>query len=66
LQRLVAYNFPPGTACPIFSLGKIDDGKLQTATALIAALITGQVVRPDEPWIRSYLGIPAEGAESAM
>lgn len=63
LQRLVKINFPPGTPCPTFSLGKIDDGKLQTATALISALITGQVVRPDEPWIRNYLGIPAAVAE---
>jgi phage gp29-like protein len=66
LQRLVAYNFPAGTACPTFSLGKIDDGKLQTAGTLIAQLITGGVVAPGEPWIRNYLGIPAEGAESAM
>ncbi len=59
LARLVKYNYPPGTPCPTFRLGKIDDGKLQTATALIAALITGGVVSPDESWIRGYLGIPA-------
>ena len=64
LQRLVGYNFPPGTPCPLFRLGKIDDGKLQTATALISALITGQVVQPGEPWIREYLGIPAQIAET--
>lgn len=59
LARLVAYNYPAGTACPQFKLGKIDDGKLAAATELISALITGGVVSPEEPWIRSYLGIPA-------
>ena len=59
LTRLVAYNFPAGTPCPRFTLGKIDDGKLQTAGALISQLITGRVIQPTEPWIRSYLGLPA-------
>ena len=59
LARLVAYNYPMGTPCPQFKLGKIDDGKLAAATALMTALITGGVVSPSEPWIRSYLGIPA-------
>ena len=40
-------------------LGKIDDGKLQTATALISALVAGNVIAPNETWIREYLGIPA-------
>ena len=62
LQRLVALNFPAGTPCPTFRLGKIDDGKLQTAGALIGSLIAGGVVAPTEPWIRSYLGLPAADA----
>ena len=59
LARLVRLNYPAGTLCPSFRLGKIDDGKLAAATALMTALITGGVVAPDEPWIRGYLGIPA-------
>lgn len=59
IQRLIAYNFAPGTPCPTFTLGKIDDGKLQTATALISALVAGNVIAPNETWIREYLGIPA-------
>lgn len=65
IQRLVAYNFAPGTSCPTFSLGKIDDGKLATAGTLISQLIAGSVVSPDEPWIRQSLGLPAAGVESA-
>ena len=59
LARLVAYNYPVGTPCPSFHLGKIDDGKLAAATTLISELIGGGVIAPAEPWIRSYLGIPA-------
>ena len=64
IQRLIALNYPPGTPCPTFRLGKIDDGKLQTATTLIAALVAGSVIAPDEPWIREYLGIPAAATPS--
>jgi len=60
IQRLVALNYGPEAACPTFRLGKIDDGKLQTAANLISQLVAGEVVRPGEPWIREYLGIPAE------
>ena len=63
LSRLVGYNFAPGTACPIFRLGKIDDDRLATVGTLITELVDGGVVAPDEPWIRGYLG-PA-GARSA-
>ena len=59
LKRLVAYNFPPGTPCPTFHLGQIDDGRLAAAGALIQNLVSGGILAPDEPWIRSYLGLPA-------
>ena len=36
----MAYNFPAGTPCPAFTLGKNGDGEPQTA-ALIGSLITG-------------------------
>ena len=60
IRRLVGYNFPPGTACPSFSLGQIDDGQLAAAGTLIKDLVAGQVIAPDEPWIRGYLGLPAK------
>ena len=60
IARLVALNYGEGVACPTFRLGKIDDGKLQTAANLISQLVAGEVVQPGEPWIREYLGIPAE------
>jgi len=58
LRRLVAYNFPPGTACPRLSLGTLDDGQLAAAGTLITALVAGKIIAPDEPWIRDYLGLP--------
>ena len=45
VARLVAQNYAPGSVeaglCPSFRLGKIDDGKLQTAANLISQLVTG-------------------------
>ncbi len=58
LPRLVAYNFGPGTACPTFHLGGLDDGRLATTGKLITDLVAGHVIAPDEPWIRGYLGLP--------
>ena len=62
LPRLVAYNFGPGVACPTFHLGGLDDGRLALAGRLVADLVAGKVIAPDEPWIRGYLGLP--GAEA--
>ena len=68
LKRLVGYNFPPGTPVPKFKLGRVDDDRLAATTALMTALINGGVVQPDEPWIRSYLGLPSapSGDNSTM
>ena len=55
----MALNCGPEAACPTFRLGKIDDGKLQTAANLISQLVSGAVIQPGEGWIREYLGIPA-------
>ncbi len=59
LAPLVAYNFGPDAACPTFTLGTPDAGQLQTTGKLIADLVAGNVIAPDEPWIRGYLGLPA-------
>lgn len=63
IKRLLAYNYPPGTACPTFSLGNIDDGQLAAAGTLIKDLVAGKVIGPEEPWIRSYLGLPAQQSQ---
>lgn len=60
IARLVSYNFPPGTPCPTFRLGRLDDGKLAAVGHMIAELVNGNVLAPDEPWIRDYLGLPAQ------
>jgi phage gp29-like protein len=61
IAPLVAYNFGPNTALPTFALGTLDDGRLATTGRLIADLVAGKVIAPDEPWIRGYLGLPAVG-----
>ena len=47
------------TACPVFSLGQMDNWQLAAAGSLITVLVTGKVIAPTEPWIRGYLGLPA-------
>lgn len=58
LARLVAYNFPPGTPTPAFKFGRLDDDRLAAAGTLIAEMVKGNVIAPDEPWIREYMGLP--------
>jgi phage gp29-like protein len=65
IKRLVGYNYPPGTSMPSFHLGRVDDDRLAATAALIQGLITGTVIAPDEPWIRSYLGLPSPPSASS-
>ncbi len=59
LAPLVAYNFGPQAARPAFTLGTPGTSQLEAAGKLIADLVAGNVIAPDEPWIRGYLGLPA-------
>ncbi len=60
IRRLVDYNFSAG-AYPVFSLGPLEDRDLESLADVIAKLVAGNVVRPNEGWIREYLGIPGDG-----
>lgn len=62
IKRLVDYNFTV-SAYPTFSLGPLEDQDLVALSGVIEKLVSGQVIRPDEEWIRGYLGLPT-GAES--
>lgn len=64
LSRLMSYNFPPSTPTPTFRFARLDDDRLAAAAKLIAEMVQGQVIAPNEPWIREYLGIP--GAEGGL
>lgn len=57
IRRLVDYNFTVASY-PTFSLGPIDDRDVEQFANAIAKLISGEVIRPDEGWIREYLGLP--------
>ena len=59
LAPLVAYNFGPQAARPSFTLGTPGTGQLEASGKLIADLVAGNVIAPNEPWIRGYLGLPA-------
>lgn len=58
LAPLTRYNFGPDVSPPTFHLAALDDGRLETAGRLIAALVAGAVIAPDEPWLRAFLGLP--------
>ena len=59
IAPLVAYNFGPEAVRPSFTLGTPGTGQLEASGKLIADLVAGNVIAPTEPWIRSYLGLPA-------
>jgi phage gp29-like protein len=58
IRPLVDYNFST-VSYPTFSLGPLEDKDVESLAGAIAKLVSGEVVRPDEPWIREYLGIPS-------
>lgn len=57
IKRLVDCNFNV-TAYPTFSLGPVEDRDLVSLSNAISKLVSGEVIRPDEGWIREYLGLP--------
>lgn len=57
VRRLVDYNFA-AAAYPSFSLGPLEDRDLDSLANAITKLVSGEVIRPDEAWIREYLGLP--------
>lgn len=59
IKRLVDYNFGV-SAYPAFSLGPLEDTDVVQLSGVIEKLVSGQIVRPDEEWIRGYLGLPTE------
>lgn len=60
IRRLVDLNFSV-SAYPTFSLGPLEDRDLESLAGAIGKLISGEVIRPDEGWIREYLGLPSAG-----
>ena len=61
IRRLVDYNFTV-TAYPTFSLGPLEDQDVEKLAGVIAKLVSGEVIKPDEGWIREYLGLPGQAA----
>lgn len=59
IRRLVDYNFNV-KAYPRFSLGPLEDKDIEQLSGVIDKLISGEVIKPDEGWIRQYLGIPSK------
>lgn len=58
VKRLVDYNFNV-TSYPVFSLGPLEDKDVESLANVISMLVSGEIIRPDEGWIREYLGLPS-------
>lgn len=58
IRRLIDYNFADAR-CPNFNLGPLEDRDMEKLADVIAKLVSGEVIRPNEGWIREYLGIPS-------
>lgn len=58
IRRLVEFNYP-SAACPSFSLGPLEDRDVEQLAGVIAKLVSGRVIAPDEGWVREYLGLPS-------
>ena len=74
IKRLVDFNFGRESlgrisesgstaAYPTFSLGPLEDTDVAQLSGVIEKLVSGQIIKPDEEWIRGYLGLPT-AAES--
>lgn len=57
IRRLVDYNFGSKT-CPAFTLGLLEDKDFTELAGAIVKLVSGEVISPDEPWVRQHLGLP--------
>ena len=58
IRKIVDYNFDVSNY-PSFSLGPLEDSDLESLANVVSKLISGEVIRPDEGWIREYLGLPS-------
>jgi phage gp29-like protein len=55
----------PDAPCPVVRFANLTPEEMDRRRSLVQALLTGGVVQPTEGWIRSWLGIPAAGAEAS-
>ena len=58
LKPLVSLNFA-NAAAPRFQLGSLQDRDLDKLSTVLERLTKTQTIKPTEPWIRDWLGIPA-------
>ena len=58
IKRLVDFNFST-KSYPPFSLGPLEAADVAGLAEVIGKLVSGQIIKPDEEWIRGYLGLPS-------
>lgn len=63
IRPLIDLNFPNAKAYPAFSFKPMVDKDMSSIAAVLVQLIQGQVIEPDEEWIREKLGFPQASLE---
>lgn len=61
LKPLTRLNFR-SARIPRFLLGSLEDRSLDAQAAVLERLVRVGTVRPDEPWVREWLGLPHDPA----
>ncbi|MFQ3550396.1 MAG: DUF935 family protein, partial [Armatimonadota bacterium] len=59
IKRLVDFNFNVNSY-PEFSLGPLEDKDLDILADVVSKLVNGEIINPDEKWIRQFIGIPEQ------
>jgi phage gp29-like protein len=65
LRPLVRYNFGADAAVPLFTLGPMEDREIGVLSKVVSEMITAGVLKPDDPWIRTFLGLEGAGPAPA-
>jgi phage gp29-like protein len=61
-RQITLMTLGPDTPCPLVRFANLTPDELGRRRQLVRDLVSGGIVAPSEGWIRTWLGIPAEGA----
>jgi hypothetical protein len=60
-RQITLMALGPDAPCPVVRFANLTPDELDRRRQLVRDLVSGGIVSPSEGWIRTWLGIPAEG-----